>query len=77
MAEVFPWTRHLSAAGRSQLAVELVAALSDAAELTVDGNAREVIAGWRATARIKADTSLYARVLAETEGDFGPVEAIA
>jgi hypothetical protein len=77
IAEVFPWTRHLSAAERSQFAAQVVAALSDAAELTVDGNAHEVIAGWRATARIKADKSLYARALAETEGDLGPVEVIA
>jgi hypothetical protein len=49
------------------------AALSDAAELTIDQNAHEVIAGWRATARIKADKG-YAQALAPTEGDFGPAE---
>jgi len=46
-----------------------------AAELTIDGNAHEVIAGWRATARIKADKSIYAQALASTGGDFGPVGA--
>ena len=50
----FPWARHLSLAEQSGFAAELLAALSDAAELTIDRNAHEVIAGWRATARIKA-----------------------
>lgn len=77
LGEVFPWARHLSASERSDFAEEMVAALSDAAELTIDGNAREVIAGWRATARIKADKSQHVVALAPTEGDFGPVEAIA
>jgi hypothetical protein len=55
-------------------AQELVAALSGAAELEVDGNSREVVAGWRATARLKADKSGYARAIEETSGDFGSVE---
>jgi hypothetical protein len=74
---VFLWTRHLSASERADFAAELVAALSDAAELTIDGNAREVVAGWRATARIKADKSQHLTALAPTEGDFGQVEVIA
>jgi hypothetical protein len=77
VSEVFPWARHLSAAERSEFAAELVGALSDAAELAVESNARETIAAWRSTARIKADRRLYAQALAPTEGDFGPVEAIA
>ncbi len=77
LAEVFPWTRHLSDTERSDFAAELIAALSDAAELVIDGNAHEVIAGWRATARIKADKRMYIRALEPTEGDFGPVEALA
>jgi len=76
LAEVFPWVRHLSPAEQSSFAQELVAALSDAAELTIDRNAHEVIAGWQATARIKADPSQYEQALAPTEGDFGPVEAL-
>jgi hypothetical protein len=64
------------AAERSEFAAELIAALSDAAELTIDRNAHEVIAGWRATAWIKADKEHYARALAPTEGDFGPAEVI-
>jgi hypothetical protein len=74
LGEVFPWASHLSAAECTEFTAELIAALSDAAELTIDANAHEVIAGWRATARIKADKGQYARALAPTEGDFGPAE---
>jgi hypothetical protein len=77
LAEVFPWTSHLSPDESSGFAAELIAALSDAVELAIDGNAHEVIAGWRATARIKADKSTYSQALASTTGDFGPVEATA
>ena len=35
-----------------------------------------VIAGWRATGRIKADESLYRQALVPTKGDFGPVQAL-
>ena len=77
ISEVFPWVRHLTGAESAEFAAELTAALSDAAELGLDVTAREVIAGWRATARIKADPGVYAQALAPTEGDFGPVEAIA
>jgi hypothetical protein len=76
VTDVFPWSRHLSDAERSAFAAELIAALSDAAELVFDANAHEVIAGWRATARIKADKRQYAQALAPTEGDFGPAEAL-
>jgi hypothetical protein len=76
LAEVFPWVRHLTAAKRGDFAAELIAALSDAAELAIDRTAQEVIAGWRATARIKADESLYPQALAPTQGDFGPVQAL-
>ena len=75
LTDVFPWAGHLSEAERSDFTAELIAALSDTAELTIDGNAHVVIAGWRATARIKADKSMYAQALAPTEGDFGPVGA--
>ena len=76
LAEVFPWVRHLTAAERRDFAEELIAALSDAAELAIDRTAHEVIAGWRATARIKADEGLYRQALVPTEGDFGPVQAL-
>jgi hypothetical protein len=74
LAQVFPWARHLSTGERTEFTADLITALSDAAELTVDRNTHEVIAGWRATARINADNSQYPRALAPTEGDFGPAE---
>jgi hypothetical protein len=76
LGEVFPWARHLSPVDQSGFAAELLAVLSDAAELTIDSTTHEVIAGWRATARIKADPGQYEQALAPTEGDFGPVEAL-
>jgi hypothetical protein len=76
LGEVFPWARHLTDTERTGFAVELVEALSDAADLSIDDNSREVIAGWRATARIKADKDGYAAALAPTTGDFGTVEVI-
>ena len=76
LAEVFPWTRHLSETERADFAAELIVALSDAAELAIDGNAHEAIAGWRATARIKADKGQYHQALSPTEGDHGPVECL-
>ena len=60
----------------SAFAAELIDALSDAAELVIDATAHEVIAGWRATARIKADKRQYVQALAPTEGDFGPAETL-
>jgi hypothetical protein len=74
LAEVFPWARHLSTGERTEFTADLITALSDAAELTVDRNMHEAIAGWRATARIKADKHQYPQALAPTEGDFGPAE---
>jgi hypothetical protein len=74
MPEVFPWVRHLSTEEVRAFTVELVAALSDAAELDLDANAQEVITGWRATARIKADRTQYEEALRPTSGDFGRVE---
>lgn len=72
--DVFPWVRHLADSELKDFARELFAALTDAAELDVDANVNEVVAGWRATARIKADKSQYARALRETSGDLGAVE---
>jgi hypothetical protein len=74
LPDVFPWVRHLRASELEEFARELFAALTDAAELDVDTNVNEVVAGWRATARIKADKSQYAQALRETDGDLGPVE---
>ncbi|MGI5485329.1 hypothetical protein [Microtetraspora malaysiensis] len=74
MPEVFPWVRHLTSDEVRSFTLELVEALSDAAELDVDATAQEVIAGWRATARIKVDPAHYAQARGATSGDFGPVE---
>jgi hypothetical protein len=74
MRDVFPWIRHLRPDEVRSFTRELVEALSDASELSLDGNAQEVIAAWRATARIKADPRLYREALEDTEGDYGRVE---
>lgn len=76
LADVFPWTRHLLGAEMRDFAQELIAALSDAAELAIESKAHAVIAGWRATARIKAEPEQYAQALAPTAGDFGQVKAL-
>ncbi|MEU9887167.1 hypothetical protein [Sphaerisporangium sp. NPDC051011] len=77
MPEVFPWVRHLTSAELRAFTLELVEALSDAAELDVDVTLQEVITGWRVTARIKADPAGYAQARTATSGDFGPVEVSA
>lgn len=77
MPEVFPWVRHLTADELRDFTYELVEALSDAAELDLDDRAEEVIAGWRATARVEANPSEYAEARRPTSGDFGPVEVSA
>ncbi|MEV7801362.1 hypothetical protein AB0O28_00245 [Microbispora sp. NPDC088329] len=74
MPEVFPWVRHLTTDELRNFTFELVEALSDAAELDLDSRAEEVIVGWRATARIKADPAEDANARKPTSGDFGPVE---
>ncbi|SDI43217.1 hypothetical protein SAMN05421505_15115 [Sinosporangium album] len=74
MPEVFPWVRHLSSTELRAFTLELVEAFSDAAELDVDTTTQEVVASWRATARIKADPAHYAEARKPTSGDFGPVE---
>ena len=77
MPDVFPWVRHLTEDEIREFTVELVAALSDAAELDADVTAQEVIAGWRATARIKADPAAYREAQTPTSGDFGTVDVAA
>ncbi|WP_324787457.1 prevent-host-death family protein [Streptomyces sp. H51] len=77
MPDVFPWVRHLTEDEVREFTVELVVALSDAAELDADVTTQEVIAGWRATARIKADPSAYRDAKTPTSGDFGSVDAPA
>jgi hypothetical protein len=60
MPDVFPWVRHLSTEEVRAFTVELADALSDAAELDSDANAR-----------IKADPAQYEDSLKPTSGDFG------
>lgn len=74
MHDVFPWIRHLKETEVHAFTMELVEALSDAAELDAEASPEEVIAGWRATARIKSDAESYRDALGPTEGDYGPVE---
>lgn len=74
MPEVFPWVRHLGTEEVRAFTLELVEALSDAAELDLDTSIHEVIAGWRATARIKADPRQYEDAVRPTSGDYGRVE---
>lgn len=74
--DVFPWVRHLSEEEIREFTVELAEVLSDAAELDADPAVREAIAGWRATARIKADPDGYRAAQTPTSGDFGPVDLI-
>lgn len=75
--DVFPWVRHLTEGEALDFTSELFGALSDASELDADANAHEVIVGWRATARIKADRSQYAQALRQTIRDLGPVDVQA
>ncbi|RFU82735.1 prevent-host-death family protein [Streptomyces triticagri] len=55
LPEVFPWVRHLGAEEVRAFTVELLEALSDAAELDAGEAVHRVIVSWRATARINAD----------------------
>jgi hypothetical protein len=75
MRDVFPWMRHLRDDEVRDFTRELMEALSDASELSIDSAAAwEVVEGWRATARIKADPELYRQAMTPTEGDHGRVE---
>lgn len=74
MPDVFPWVRHLDTEEIRAFTVELVEALSDAAELDLDVYINEVVSGWRATARIKADPQQHEDAVRPTSGDFGPVD---
>ncbi|WP_063765462.1 hypothetical protein [Nonomuraea candida] len=59
MPEVFPWVCHLSSAEMRAFTLELVEALSGAAELDADATP-QVVLRWRASAKIKADPVHYA-----------------
>ncbi|GAA1707247.1 DUF6247 family protein [Nonomuraea bangladeshensis] len=69
------WIRHLTAEDMQAFTLELAQALHDSASpQNPDATVGEIIAGWRATARIKADPEHYAEALEPTTGDFGRVE---
>ncbi|MEU8384150.1 hypothetical protein [Streptosporangium sp. NPDC048865] len=68
---------HLTAAGLRAFTLELAEALSGAAEPGVGVTAQEVIAGRRATVRIKAGPARYAQARKAAHGGFGPVEVSA
>ncbi|MEO3976122.1 prevent-host-death family protein [Streptomyces sp. CAU 1734] len=73
---VFPWVRHLSADETSEFVGELVDATHDAVHLDIHAGLHRVIAEWRATARILADTELTARLTrALPDEDHGEVTA--
>lgn len=56
--------------------MELVGVLSDAAVLSIDDAAEQVIEGRRATARITADPQEHRAAERPVAGDFGPVEMV-
>ncbi|MEV1006328.1 prevent-host-death family protein [Streptomyces sp. NPDC049881] len=76
LPEVFPWVRHLDAEEVRAFTVELLEALSDAAELDADDAVHRAIVSWRASARINADPDQLREAQRPLDGDLlGPVEA--
>ncbi|MDQ0960240.1 hypothetical protein QFZ66_004118 [Streptomyces sp. B4I13] len=75
LPEVFPWVRHLDAEEVREFTVELLDALSDAAELGAREAVHRAIVSWRATARINADPDQLREALRPLGGvELGPVE---
>ncbi len=75
LPEVFPWVRHLDAEEVREFTVELLEALSDAAELGAREAVHRAIVSWRATARINADPDRLREALRPLgDVDLGPVE---
>ncbi|MET9917390.1 prevent-host-death family protein [Streptomyces sp. NPDC006435] len=75
LPEVFPWVRHLDAEEVRAFTVELLEALSDAAELGAGEAVHRAIVSWRATARINADPDQLRQSSRPIDGDdLGPVE---
>ncbi|MFE9393207.1 prevent-host-death family protein [Streptomyces sp. NPDC006784] len=78
LPEVFPWVRHLDAEEVRGFTVELLEALSDAAELGAGEAVHRAIISWRATARINADPDQLSAAQRPLEGDdLGQVEVRA
>ncbi|MFD8913081.1 prevent-host-death family protein [Streptomyces sp. NPDC059575] len=75
LPEVFPWVRHLDAEEVRAFTVELLEALSDAAELGAGGAVHRAIISWRATARVNADPDQLRESARALDGDdLGPGE---
>lgn len=75
LPEVFPWVRHLDEEEMRAFTVELVEALSDAAELEAGEAVHRTLVSWRATARINADPDQLKEALRPLDGDdLGSVE---
>ncbi|MGW1148367.1 prevent-host-death family protein [Streptomyces sp. NPDC002454] len=75
LPDVFPWVRHLDAEEVRAFTVELLEALSDAAELGAGEAVHRAIVSWRATARINADPDQLRESVRPLDGDdLGPVE---
>ncbi|MER6517306.1 prevent-host-death family protein [Streptomyces sp. NPDC001553] len=75
LPEVFPWVRHLDDEEMREFTVELLEALSDAAELGARDSVHRALVSWRATARINADPEQLNEALRPLDGDdLGPVE---
>ncbi|MFF3276862.1 prevent-host-death family protein [Streptomyces chrestomyceticus] len=75
LPEVFPWVRHLDAEEVRAFTVELLEALSDAAELGAGEAVHRTVISWRATARINADPDQLRESLRPLDGDTpGQVE---
>lgn len=75
LPEVFPWVRHLNDEEVRGFTVELLDALSDAAELGARDAVHRAIVSWRAAARINADPDQLREALRPLgDVDLGPVE---
>ncbi|MEU9158937.1 prevent-host-death family protein [Streptomyces sp. NPDC048424] len=75
LPEVFPWVRHLDGEEMRAFTVELLDALSDAAELGARDAVHRTLVSWRATARINADPEQLQEALRPLTGDdLGQVE---
>ncbi|MEU6732575.1 prevent-host-death family protein [Streptomyces physcomitrii] len=75
LPEVFPWVRHLEGEEVRGFTLELLEALSDAAELGAGEAVHRAIVSWRATARINADPDQLRESLRPLDGDdLGQVE---
>ncbi|MFI6345101.1 prevent-host-death family protein [Streptomyces sp. NPDC050560] len=75
LPEVFPWVRHLDDEEVRGFTVELLEALSDAAELGAGEAVHRVVVSWRATARVNADPEQLADAHRPLDGEpLGQVE---